>query len=373
MSNDNKKISDVWFTDFRTSPTEGLTEKLKRLLNKAGFMDLPLAGKIAAIKMHFGERGNLAFLRPNYARAISELTRNAGGMPFLTDCNTLYVGGRGNAIDHLQTADLNGFTPLTTGCHIVIGDGLRGTDEVCIPLKGTDYIREAKIGRAIVDADVIISLNHFKGHELMGMGGAVKNLGMGCASRRGKMEMHSGGKPVLDRDICVNCGMCAKVCAQHALEANNGKMALDRERCVGCGRCVGMCMKGALSPEWGDQSNDELCRKTAEYALAVVKGKIHFHVSLICDVSPNCDCHAENDAAVIPDIGMLASLDPVALDAACCDLCMKAPRLHGTVLDGETDRSDLFEALHPSTRWQTTLEHSEKIGLGNMKYRLHNL
>jgi uncharacterized Fe-S center protein len=132
-------------------------------------------------------------------------------------------------------------------------------------------------------------------------------------------------------------------------------------------------MKGALSPEWGDQSNDELCRKTAEYALAVVKGKIHFHVSLICDVSPNCDCHAENDAAVIPDIGMLASLDPVALDAACCDLCMKAPRLHGTVLDGETDRSDLFEALHPSTRWQTTLEHSEKIGLGSMKYRLHNL
>ena len=190
--------SKVYFTTFKTSFTENIPDKLKRLILTAGIKDIDFTDKYAAIKIHFGELGNLAFLRPNYARAVADVVKELGGKVFLTDCNTLYVGSRKNALDHLDTAYENGFTPFSTGCHVIIGDGLKGTDEVLVPVDG-EYIKEAKIGRAVMDADVFISLNHFKGHEMTGFGGALKNIGMGCGSRAGKMEMHSEGKPYVNQ------------------------------------------------------------------------------------------------------------------------------------------------------------------------------
>ena len=170
--------SKVYFTDFRVHHEESLTHKLQRLLDKAGLGNIDMDGKYVAIKMHFGELGNLAFLRPNWAKAVADYVKAHGGKPFLTDCNTLYVGSRKNALDHLSTAYENGFSPLSTGCHVIIADGIKGTDEALVPVKG-DYVKEAKIGQAIMDADIIISLNHFKGHESTGFGGAIKDLGMG--------------------------------------------------------------------------------------------------------------------------------------------------------------------------------------------------
>ena len=369
-----KEKSAVYFADFRTTYTENLAQKLVRLMKKAGFGSFDLDGKFVAIKIHFGEPGNMAYLRPNWARAVADFIKSRGGKPFLTDCNTLYVGGRKNALDHLDTAEINGFSTIAAGCHVIIADGLKGTDETLVSLDGTPcrYVKEAKIGRAVMDADVFVSLTHFKGHEMMGVGGAVKNIGMGCGSRAGKLEMHSDGKPLLDQSKCIGCGMCRRVCAHGALTLRpDRKMSIDHSVCAGCGRCIGVCPKDALEAEYGGQSATILDCKTAEYALAVLKDRPHFHVAIVRDVSPNCDCHAENDAAIIPNIGMLASLDPVALDVACVDLCNAAPRLPGTWLDGLPDcGGDVFDTAHSDTRWRDTVEHAEKIGLGRTAYEL---
>ena len=362
--------SDVFFTDFRTEfHGASLLCKIQKLMKKAGFESIDFTDKFTAIKMHFGEAGNLAYLRPNYARAIAEYVKELGGKPFLTDCSTLYVGGRKNALDHLDTAAMNGFNQITAGCQILIGDGLKGTDEVDVPVPNGTYFTTAKIGRTIMDADVFLSLTHFKGHEKMGIGGVVKNIGMGCGSRAGKMEMHSDGKPVVIANRCVGCGICAKNCAHDALTPEGKKMTIDHNKCTGCGRCISACPKDALAATWG-QHDKILDEKTAEYAAAVLNGRPHFHVCLLCDITPNCDCHGENDAAILPDIGILAGFDPVAIDVAACDLCKKAPRLKNTWLDDCPEGEDVFDDAHGNTRWRDTIEYAVKIGLGSDQYNL---
>ena len=365
----------VYFTDFRCpSWRENLPQKLARLMMTAGFGDIDMEGKYVAIKMHFGEPGNLAFLRHNWARAVVDLVKSQGGKPFLTDCNTLYVGGRKNALDHIESAYLNGFNPYATGSHILIGDGLKGTDDVEVPVEGGEYVTSAKIGRAIMDADVFVSLTHFKGHEQAGMGGCLKNIGMGCGSRAGKMEMHSAGKPYVKEEKCVGCHACARICAHGAPVIENGKCTIDQSRCVGCGRCLGVCPKDAIVAA-NDEAPDILNRKIAEYTKAVVDGRPCFHVSLVQDISPNCDCHGENDVPIAPDIGMFASFDPVALDQACADAVAAQKPLPGSVLfdkDGGCDcgKDDLLYANHPDTDWKVCVEHGEKIGIGTRDYEL---
>ena len=362
--------SKVFFTDFRTQfHGSGRTAKLRRLMETAGFGELPLADKFVAIKMHFGEEGNLSYLRPQYARTVAEFIRELGGRPFLTDCNTLYAGSRKNAPEHLATAARNGFSLLTVGCPVIIADGVKGNDEVELPVPGGVHCRTAKIGRAIVDADFIVNLTHFKGHEKMGIGGAVKNLGMGCGSRAGKMEMHSDGKPVVNPKRCVGCGICQRHCAHGALTLDGRLMTVDHNACAGCGSCISVCPKSALAPSW-EMSNRLLDEKTAEYAAAVAAAVPCFHISLLCDIAPNCDCHTENDVAIVPDIGMLAGSDPVAIDVASCDLCNQAMRLRGTWLDDCPTGADLFDDAHTDTRWRDGIEHAERLGLGSMEYEL---
>ncbi len=367
--------SAVYFTDFHATPRENLPQKLHRLMKRAGFETIDFEDRYAAIKIHFGELGNLAHLRPQYAKVVADYVRERGGKPFLTDCNTLYVGSRKNALDHLDTAYLNGFSPLQTGCHVIIADGLKGSDETPVPI-GLPYVREAKIGRAIMDADIVISLTHFKGHESAGFGGALKNLGMGSGSRAGKMEQHCEGKPFVETEQCVGCGSCARICAHGAPQIVGGKASIDHDKCVGCGRCLAICPKNAIEPSWSD-SNAILSCKISEYAFAVVKDRPAFHVSLICDVSPNCDCHEENDVPIIPNVGMLASFDPVALDQACVDLCNQTPVNPGSRLDRHIKRfwdedanHEYFHLNHPDAEWEAGLVHAEEIGLGSRSYEL---
>ncbi|MDO4305705.1 MAG: DUF362 domain-containing protein [Eubacteriales bacterium] len=362
--------SKVYYTNMRTGFNDGLLTKLERLIKKAGIGTIDFNGKYTAIKIHFGEPGNLAFLRPNYAKVVADVVKEFGGRPFLTDCNTLYVGGRKNALDHLDSAYTNGFSPFSTGCHILIADGLKGTDEEYVPVEGGEYVKEAKIGRAVMDADVFISLSHFKGHEATGFGGALKNIGMGCGSRAGKMEMHSAGKPHIDRDLCIGCHRCEKICAHGAPVFTDKKASIDHDKCVGCGRCIGVCPKDAVLAA-SDESNDVLNCKIAEYSKAVVDGRPHFHISLVIDVSPYCDCHAENDAAIVPDVGFFASFDPVALDVACADAVNAQPVIANTLLaESDHEGHDHFGAVSPSTDWRTCIAHAKKIGLGNDEYEL---
>ncbi|MFR5030146.1 MAG: DUF362 domain-containing protein [Blautia hansenii] len=369
------EVSNVYFTDLRVKNGDNLLTKLQRLIKTAGIGNIDFTDKYVAIKMHFGEPGNLAFLRPNYAKAVADIVKELGGKPFLTDCNTLYVGGRKNALDHLDSANLNGFNPTTTGCQIIIADGLKGTDETLVPVEGGTYIKEAKIGRAVMDADVFISLSHFKGHESTGFGGALKNIGMGCGSRAGKMEMHSAGKPHVDQNLCVGCQMCAKICAHDAPEFENKKATINHDKCVGCGRCIGVCPKDAILSA-SDESNEILNCKIAEYTKAVIDNRPHFHISLVIDVSPYCDCHGENDAAIVPNVGMFASFDPVALDMACAETVNAQPVLSNSMLGdcSEEERAchnhDHFHSIFPETCWETAISHGEKIGIGNSKYKL---
>ncbi|MBS6310857.1 MAG: DUF362 domain-containing protein [Firmicutes bacterium] len=362
--------SKVYWADFRADFRENLQQKLTRLMKTAGMGEIDFDKKYVAIKMHFGEPGNLAFLRPNWAKTVADFVKERGGKPFLTDCNTLYVGGRKNGLDHLDTAMLNGFNPMTTGCQVIIADGIKGNDEVEVPVEGGEYVKNAKIGRAVMDADVFISLTHFKGHESAGFGGTLKNIGMGCGSRAGKMEQHNAGKPHVVQKHCVGCKLCTKICAHDAISVQDRKAAIDHSKCVGCGRCIAVCARNAITVNF-DESHTNLSRKMSEYAKAVVDGRPCFHISLIIDVSPNCDCRAENDAAIVPNVGMFASFDPVALDMACVDAVNTQPILRGSAADiGDCHDQDHFHCIHPDTDWMSCLEHAEKLGLGTREYEL---
>jgi len=363
--------SKVYFTDLRTKPGVNLLDKVEKLIKRAGIESIDFDKKFTAIKIHFGEPGNLAYIRPNYAARVVEVIKKLGGIPFLTDSNTLYSGKRANAIDHIQTAMENGFNPLAVGCYVLIADGLKGTDyreiEINMP-----HCKNAKIGAAIADADIIISMTHFKGHGMTGFGGALKNLGMGSGSRGGKLEMHSASKPVMHKENCASCGQCIKNCAQEAISFDENKKAtIDYDKCVGCGQCVAVCKYDATQIKW-DQAADTANEKIAEYAYAVVKGKPNFHISFIMNISPECDCGDNNDMPLVADIGIAASFDPVALDRLCVDLVNKAPMLNGNILEDKHfhEGNDKFTHIHSNTNWESGLKHGEKIGLGTQKYEM---
>ena len=379
--------SKVYFTDFRTYHGESLLHKMERLIKMAGIEQIDFEDKFVAVKMHFGEPGNLSFIRPNYAKVICDLVKAKGGKPFLTDCNTLYVGGRKNAIDHLKAAQENGFSPLTTGVPVIIADGLHGFDERLVPIPfENSYVKEAKIGAAIMDADIVISLTHFKGHVSAGFGGTIKNIGMGCGSHAGKMEMHTEGTPRVSRKRCVGCGTCVRNCAHEGIKVEDGLAVIQEDKCKGCGRCIAVCPKGALHNKF-DIAKDVLNYKMAEYSWAVLHDRPSFHITLVQDVSPDCDCEGHNDLPIVPDVGMFAGFDPIALDQACVDAVNRQPiveeSLLGEIARGEKEEEgfkkimlesgdglDYFKMGHPITHWQSCLEYGEKIGLGTRNYEI---
>jgi uncharacterized Fe-S center protein len=366
-------MSKVYFTDMRTKPGRNLLDKLESLIKKAGIEQIDFKDKFTAIKIHFGEPGNLAYIRANYAAKLAKFLLAKQAKPFLTDSGTLYQGRRSNAIDHIGSAFENGFNPVAVPCPVIIADGLKAIDykEIPIDLK---YCKTAKIGAAIAEADVIVSMNHFKGHEQAGFGGAMKNLGMGSASRQGKLELHSSSKPIIETAECTSCGQCVKNCASQAIHLNAEKKAeIDYEKCVGCGQCVAVCQFEAAQPVW-DNSADIMNYKIAEYVSAVLKDKPNFHINFVMDVSPDCDCWNCNDAAIVPNIGIAASFDPVALDKACADLVNQSAANINTVLNvrkyGELQDVDKFKMIHPNTDWNAGLKYAEKIGVGTVEYEL---
>lgn len=389
--------SQVYFTNLRAGTSGNLLQKLERLVKRAGIEKIDFKDKFVAVKIHFGELGNVAYIRPNYAAVIVKVIKELGGKPFLTDSNTLYKGSRDNAVDHIHTAMVNGFNPIAVGCDVIIADGLRGKDERIINVDG-EFCPEPKIGAAIADADIVISMNHFKGHEMAGFGGAIKNLGMGSGSVAGKQDMHSTAQPKIETDKCIGCKICEKNCnhgAVHVVESDettaNGRKkhlaVINYDKCVGCGQCVALC-KSEAAVMGSTESGIILNYKIDEYTKAVLKGKENFHISFIMNVSPECDCWAHNDAAVIPDLGIAASFDPVALDQACADLVTAAPILstdnvlnhkehshdehcccgHDHEHHGEGE--DKFHMLHPDTNWQEGLRYAEQIGIGTREYEL---
>lgn len=366
--------SKVFFTNLRVKPSANLLRKFDNLVRRAGIETIDFTRKLTAIKIHFGEPGNLAYLRPNFTRQLVSLLRQKEAIPFLTDCNTLYYGRRSNAPDHLEAAFENGYNPLATNCQVIIGDGLKGIDYREIELN-MEFCKSAKIGTAIADADIIISMNHFKGHEITGFGGALKNIGMGCASVGGKLFLHSGSSPEIHEKNCTGCRVCEKFCNYGAIKVGKDKIArIDYSLCTGCGQCIAVCQYDAARVVW-QNSSEIVNKRVAEYAYAVLKDKPSFHINFIIDVSPECDCWGFNDYPIVPDIGIAASFDPVALDQACADMVNAAPILRGSRIDEKSknddkNTDDRFALAHPDTDWKTGLEHAVKIGLGSREYQL---
>ncbi len=365
--------SKVYFTDLKASASANLPDKLERLVRAAGIESLDCKDKFTAVKIHFGEPGNLAYIRHNYANRMASVLGSLGARVFFTDANTLYSGRRSNAIDHLESAAENGFNPISVKAPVIIADGLKGTEYRELPID-SPICKSAKVGSAVADADVLVSMNHFKGHEQAGFGGALKNIGMGSASVGGKLDLHSSSKPRIYRKNCTGCRQCVKDCNYGAVTLDTERRAvIDYELCVGCGQCIAVCRFDAAQPVL-DNSTEVLNRKIAEYTQAILRDKPHFHVSFIMDISPECDCWGHNDIPIAPNIGMAASFDPVALDQACAELVMKAPAVPGSVANpkGEHDLAgkDKFRHIHPNTDWQVGLQHAEEIGLGTRAYEL---
>lgn len=360
--------SEVYYTNLRCKSGLNLLDKVTKLYERAGFSSLFKPKDLVAIKVHFGEKGNTAYVRPQYIRRIVEKVKEAGGKPFLTDSNTLYVGSRSNAVEHIETALENGFAYATVGAPVIIADGLTGRDYVSVEVN-LKHIDVAKIAAAAYHADALIVVSHFKGHEMTGFGGALKNIGMGLASRASKQVIHSDVLPTVDEKKCIGCGRCTEWCPAEAITVED-VARIDHKKCLGCGECTITCNQEAIAINWKSEP-DAIQEKIVEYAFAVLKnkgGKAGF-ISFVVDVSPECDCWSFNDAPVVPDVGILASRDPVALDQACVDLVNAQPSNPGSRLDLPAG-ADKFRGLYPSVDWSVQLEYAERIGLGTRKYTL---
>jgi uncharacterized Fe-S center protein len=364
-------MSKVYFADMRAGHKENLFDKIGKLLALAG-MDRNIAeGDLTAVKIHFGEKGNSAFIRPIFARRVVEEIRKRGARPFLTDSSTLYPGERKEAVSALVCAIENGFGYACVGAPLIISDGLRGVTETDVAIDG-ELLKKVHIGTEIVEADSLVCLTHFKCHELTGFGGAIKNLGMGCASRKGKLVQHSTVAPKVAEKYCTGCGACLKACAHDAIRIIEGTATIDPELCAGCSRCISVCPVKAINIQWNEAA-DLVMKKMAEYAKGALAGKDGrtVYLSFITQVSPACDFYGHTDAPIVNDIGICASTDPVAIDQACADLVNGARGNEGSALQsGHEPGGDKFRGVYPHIPWEVQLEHGEKVGLGTRSYEL---
>jgi uncharacterized Fe-S center protein len=362
--------SKVYLWNLRTSMKMPYEKRLKKLIKRAGVFAALESKELVAVKLHFGEAGTTAFISPLLAAPIVALIKKTGARPFLADTNTLYQGQRFEGVSHALVAARHGFDPNILGAPVVIADGLRSGNVREIPSKGKHF-ETCSIAGDIVDADALVTLNHFKGHLLAGFGGALKNLAMGCASVKGKMQQHCGLGPNLVSKKCTGCGSCVAACLYGALSLKKKKAAIDRERCVGCGACMHACEFGALMIDWKVDTPVFLERVVEYAAAALTSHRKAAHITFVTHVSPGCDCEGHSDAPICPDIGVLVSDDPVAVDQAALDMVNQAPPSYPSALpDGLKAGEDKFKALHPDIDGAYALGYAEKMGLGRRTYEL---
>ncbi len=364
--------SKVYFTDFKANSRENLIDKLARLLDTAGIKNILAENDLAGVKLHFGEKGNTAFIRPLYISRIVKTIRETGAVPFLTDANTLYAGTRSDTPSHIKTAIENGFSYSSTdNAPIIIADGLRGNSEVEVEVN-QKHCTHVHIGSEIASSDALIGVAHFKGHELSGFGGALKNIGMGCASRKGKLDQHSTVSPKIKKKKCQGCSECIKHCPANAIKLVDEKAQINPALCIGCGECIIRCTFHAVNIVW-NQTIPVFLEKMMEYVMGVIKdkhGKIFF-INFITNISPACDCLPYNDSPIVRDLGILASIDPVAIDQASVDLVNAEQALPESCLKKNRKKGeDKFKGLYPDVDWSMQLDYAEQIGIGSRNYDL---
>lgn len=354
--------SKVYFCDFYSnSKNKNMISRVKTLFEVAGFKDLVEKNSLVAIKLHFGEKGNSTYMSPVAVRQVVDKVKEYGGKPFLTDTNTLYTGSRTNPVDHITTAIENGFAYSVVNAPIIIADGLfsRNSKEVKVEKTHFDTV---KIGGEIYNSSSMIVMSHFKGHEMAGFGGALKNLAMGCATAAGKQMQHSNVKPVVNEDKCIGCSNCVRSCPQEAIKIINNKAVIDYNLCYGCGECPTVCPKRAVKVQWETDSN-VFVEKMAEFAYGAVQNKKDKvgYITFVMNVTPLCDCVPFSGRPICQDIGIFASKDPVALEQACYDAVCN------------TMEHDVFKHAHPDVNATRIIEYAEELGMGTRNYELITL
>lgn len=361
--------SKVFYTDARARYKKNLYDKLERMIKRSEIFDYIEKGEIVAIKAHLGEPGNTSFLQPFFVAKIVEMVKQKKAKPFITDTTTAYVHKRYNAVDYSISAIKHGFSFATVGAPFIVADGLTGDNYLTIKIDG-EILKEVYIGSDIINADSLIVLTHFKGHEATGFGGAIKNVGMGCASKRGKFQQHSGFTPKIIEDNCTGCGLCVSRCSFNAISLFDKIAVIDNKKCTGCGDCLAACRFSAINiKSW--ISTGKLQKKIAEYAYGVLKTKVDkvSFINFLINITPDCDCCDWSDLSIVPDLGILASKDTVAIDKASVDLVNNAPINPLGKLKDKIESKDKFYDLN-KINWRVQLEHGQKIGLGNINYQL---
>ncbi len=353
--------SKVYFVAVKdANDIPAVNDKLGRLIEKSRVLDFVRKEHKIGLKLHFGEEGNTGFVRPEHVRLICDEILSKGAKAFLSDANTLYRGRRLNPKDHLALAYEHGFRKEVAGTDIFIPDDTKKEDIIDIQIN-QKFIKTARVARFFIDVDAIVAISHFKGHILTGFGGALKNIGMGCATREGKLAQHCDVSPVIYADKCIGCGECEIVCPAGAIRIENNKSVLDTSKCIGCASCMAACTTMAMFIDI--EAGDKVQEKIAEYSLAVLKdkkGKAGFF-NFAIRINQECDCWGMENPRIAPDVGILASLDPVSIDKASFDLVNKACG------------KDIFKAAHPKQDGLKQLKYAQEIGLGNIDYDLIEL
>ncbi|MDD2679701.1 MAG: DUF362 domain-containing protein [Candidatus Omnitrophica bacterium] len=351
--------SRVYFVKVNISdPIAAVQDKLLRLLDKSNLFAFIKPFDSVAVKLHFGEEGNTGFVRPEYLKVICDKVKEKAALPFLSDTNTLYKGSLTNSKDHLKLAYQHGFTPAKVGAEVMIPDDQDQAQvrEVNI---NQEFIQNAKVLSVYLEAQALVGVAHFKGHIMTGFGGALKNIGMGSATRKGKLEQHSNVAPVIYQENCVGCGACVEACPVQAISMKDKKSHIDNAKCIGCATCIAACNYLAIDVSW-DSGGDVIQEKMVEYAKAILdsKKKKSAFLNFGIKITQECDCLAKDDPRIVPDIGIFASTDPVSLDKACLDAVNKAAQ------------KDIFRELHPKRDGNKQLTHAANLGLGSLEYDL---
>ncbi len=347
----------VYFSRF-TSTDPNRFEKMARLVAASGALSGVERESLVAIKTHVGEEKNDTYIEPGHIAAIASLCKQKGSHPFATDTTVLYRSKRDNGVKHTLLAHEHGFSIENMGCPFIVGDGLLGRQEESVEVNLKHY-KEVMLSSFVFESDALLLVSHFTGHLAAGFGATIKNLGMGCASRKGKLVQHSGVAPFIKEKHCIGCSLCVKYCPEDAVVLQDKVAFIHAENCIGCGECLAVCRSNAVGFEWATESA-ELQQKIAEHAFGVCKakrGKIGF-VNVLCKITGSCDCMAVQQKTLVSDIGAMASLDPVALDRASYDLFLK----HAG------KRIEDFE--HPQLDGELQLSYAESIGLGTQQYEL---
>lgn len=337
---------------------DSIADKLAFLVKKSEVLDFIRKDDKAILKIHFGEEGNAGFVKPEYVKVINNALVSKGAITTLADTNTLYKGRRTNSTEHLKLAYEHGFTKERSGVEVVIPDDSKKENTIDIEIN-QKFIKTAKLVRLFSEADAIIGISHFKGHIMTGFGGGLKNLGMGCASREGKLMQHSNVSPVVYEQKCIGCGECERICPVKAIRIENNKSVINGVKCIGCASCIAVCPTHAIDVNW-ESGGSMLQEKMVEYASAVMKGKkekiVFFNFAI--KITKECDCLAKDDPCICPDVGILASNDPVSIDKASLDLVIKI------------SQNNVFKKHHPNRDGMVQLNYAHKLGLGNLDYEL---